>query len=106
MNEFQGGGNINDVIHIFPATGAKHHEGHGWPGAFPAGPNKIMPDVTQAVVRGIGGVRRAVLQPAQARAATPVLWRKGGWLRETGFGRHITLKSDDISSDPVPRLPT
>ena len=53
MNKFQGGGNINDVIHIFAATGAKHHQGHGWPGSFPTCPNKIIPDITQQLFTGL-----------------------------------------------------
>ena len=57
MNEFQGRGDINDVIHVFAATGAKHHKSHGWPGTFPACPNKIMPRSHSAVVREIGGAR-------------------------------------------------
>ena len=99
MNEFQGGGNINDVIHIFPTTGAEHHEGHGWPGAFPTCPDKIIPDVTQQLFARLKELGQPFFNLLKLGGDT-VLWRKGNWLREAGFGRHITLKSVSVSSDP------
>ena len=99
MNKFQGGGNINDVIHIFAATGAKHHQGHGWPGAFPTCPNKIIPDITQQLFTGLEELSQPFFNLLKL-GGDAVLWRKGSWLREAGFGRHITLKSVNIPSDP------
>ena len=99
MNEFQGGGDIDDVIHIFSATGTKHHEGHGRPGTFPACPNKVIPDVTQQLFARLEEPGEPFFNFLKL-GSDAVLWRKGIWLREVGFGRHITLKSGNIPSDP------
>lgn len=99
MNEFQGGGNIDDVIHIFSVTGTKDHEGHGWPGTFPACSDKITSDVAQQLFARLEDPGEPFFNLLKL-GGDAGLRRKGVCLREAGFDRHITLKSFNIPSDP------
>ena len=47
MNEFQGGGDIDNVVRVFPSAGTKNQQGHPWPRSLSARVNQVMPNLAQ-----------------------------------------------------------